>query len=182
MILFKPVRLYSSGAKTARPTSLNTPLTQSGISKYFNISYARSSGAGGQHVNTTDSKAVIKLRSSEWYASRGTWIPTKTFDVIMQNLSDPMSPALKKFPFFTPSGDVQITSSTTRYRDKNLAECFTKFIDAVTKCSQEKQEVDLETKQRWSKLKKKDNENRLRDKKHRKDKKSSRGKISMGDY
>lgn len=152
------------------------------ISKYFTITFARSQGAGGQHVNTTDSKAIIRLESKNWYSSRGKWIPSKVFDNIMKNFNDKTAPIHKKFQFFTQSGDVLITSSTTRYRDKNLEECFNKFIKAVNECGAEKEEVSEETTKHWDKLKKRDNENRLKDKKQKKDKKAFRKKVSISDY
>ena len=152
------------------------------ISKFFHISYARSSGAGGQHVNTTDSKAIIRLSSSEWYASRSKWIPADTFDNIMRNLNDNTAPQTKKFPYFTQAGDVLIMSSNTRYRDKNLHECFEKFINAVDQCGTAKEELSEETKKHWDKLKKRENEVRLKEKKLKKDKKTFRKSVSLGDY
>lgn len=157
-------------------------LNKSEISKYFDISYARSSGAGGQHVNTTDSKAVLKLSASSWFAARNKWIPAKYFDNLMKNLNDSSAPIHKKFPFFTQSGDILVMSSNTRYRDKNLNECFDKFIEAIHICSQGKKEITQDTKQRWDKLKRKENETRLKDKKLKKDKKSSRRKVNLSDY
>jgi peptidyl-tRNA hydrolase ICT1 len=152
------------------------------ISKYFNISFARSSGAGGQHVNTTDSKAIIKLSISDWYAARDNWIPAKDFDIIMKNFNDQSTPINKKFPYFTQNGDILIMSSITRYRDKNLSDCFNKFINAIKICSQDKKEISIDTLQKWDKLSKRDNENRLKDKKLKKDKKTSRKKVNLNDY
>ncbi|AWU74395.1 uncharacterized protein C5L36_0A09820 [Pichia kudriavzevii] len=154
-------------------------LTPDGIKKHFVISYARSSGAGGQHVNTTDSKAVIKLPLDRWYAARGSWIPSKQFDNIMKNVNDSDAPHYKKFPYFTSSGDILITSSETRYRDKNLNDCLEKFVKAVEVCGQVRDEVNENTKQHWDKLKKRDNEERLKSKKLKRDKKSARRKISL---
>lgn len=168
------IRNYSTGTKFE--------LSQQGIAKYFHISYARSSGAGGQHVNTTDSKAVIRLSVSDWYAARGKWIAADSFDTIINNINDKAAPLAKKFPYFTQSGDILIADSSTRYRDKNLAQCFQKFINSIHVCSQKKENVSEETTKRWNKLKKRDNELRLKDKKLNKDKKQTRRKISFSDY
>lgn len=176
------VRNFSTFSNLFQKQSGLIDLEHSQIAKYFDISYARSSGAGGQHVNTTDSKAIIKLSQSKWYSARGKWIPADPFDIIMSNLVDSTTPDNKKFPYFTQSGDVLIMSSTTRYRDKNLNECFKKFIDAVKICSQGKKEVSAETKQRWDKLKKLENEGRIKEKKIKKDKKQFRKKVNMSDY
>lgn len=151
------------------------------IAKHVRVSYARSSGAGGQHVNTTDSKAILKLSASEWYASRGKWIHETIFDSIMKNLNDSTCPGFKKFPYFTPSGDILIQSSNTRYRDKNLQDCYDKFSNALQICSKEKEETSVEKLQKWDNLSKRDNQTRLSDKKFKKDKKSTRKKMSL-DY
>lgn len=152
------------------------------IAKHFDVSYARSSGAGGQHVNTTDTKAVVRLPVARWYAARGRWIPGTVFDTLMANTRDPTTPVQKRFPFFSPSGDIVISSSTTRYRDKNLAECFRKFVDAVAACGQPRPEASAATRERWEQRRRHDNDARIRDKKRKGDKKSSRRKPSMGDY
>lgn len=167
----------TGSASSAAPAAVK--LDPDSIVRHFDVSFARSSGAGGQHVNTTDSKAVVRLPVARWYASRGRWIPATGFDTIMANLHDPTAPPTKRFPYFSPSGDVVISSSTTRYRDKNLGECLRKFVDAVAACSRPREEVSEEKRQRWDRLKKLDNEDRIRDKKHRKDKKGLRRKISL---
>ncbi|GMM30385.1 Pth4 protein [Martiniozyma asiatica (nom. inval.)] len=150
----------------------------SSLLKYFQVSYARSSGAGGQHVNTTSSKAVLRLDSSNFYSARSKWIPAELFDNILKNSSDSTAPQHKKFPYFTPSGDVLIASSETRYRDKNLEDCLKKFCDAVNTCGIAKEEIDDETKKRWDKLEKRDNKKRLDDKKRHGEKKMKR-KVKM---
>lgn len=175
-------RVYSTGKGSVESKLKLKLLDQQTIAKHFHVSFARSSGAGGQHVNTTDSKAVIKLTCSEWYGARGNWIPHDAFDALMQNLNDKTAPVSKKFPYFTPAGDVLITDSSTRYRDKNLAQCYTKFMNSVQTCSQLKEEVSEDTVKRWDKLKKRDNEVRLKDKKLKKDKKQTRRKVSLSDY
>lgn len=175
------IRSFSHSITKLKETQLFNP-TSHEISKYFSITFARSQGAGGQHVNTTDSKAIIRLNSSQWYSARGKWIPSAAFDNVMKNFNDKTAPLNKKFPFFTQSGDVLIMSSTTRYRDKNLEECFSKFVSAINQCGAEREEVSSETVKHWDKLKKRDNEHRLKDKKLKKDKKSFRKKVNISDY
>lgn len=150
--------------------------------KYFEISYARSSGAGGQHVNTTDSKAILKLSSANWYNSRGKWINELIFDEIMNNYNDSQCPANKKFGFFTNKGDILIKSSKTRYRNHNLLDCLDKFIDSIQKCGEFKKDIDAETIEKWKEYRKNENEFRLKDKRLKKDKKSQRKKINLNDY
>lgn len=150
--------------------------------KYFEISYARSSGAGGQHVNTTDSKAVLKLSSTNWYSARGKWINELVFDEIMKNYNDSQCPASKKFTFFTNKGDILIKSSKTRYRNNNLLDCLDKFIDSVKKCGEFKKDIEAETIEKWKDYKKNENEFRLKDKRLKKDKKSQRKKVNLNDY
>lgn len=146
------------------------------IVKFFNVSFARSSGKGGQHVNTTDSRAIISLTPHAWTQSRGQWIPENTFDNLMVNYHE-KAPG-KRFPFFTSKMGVRVSSERSRVRDDNLEDCLVKFCQEVEKCSQLRKEVDEMTKKQWDKLKKRDNERRLMDKKRNSDKKKGR-KISL---
>lgn len=146
------------------------------ISKYFRISFARSSGKGGQHVNTTDSKAMIKLTPNDWIISRGVWIKDESWDVIMGNFKDNVNG--KRFPYFTPKMGVLVSSDSSRVRNDNLSECFDRFCNEIEKCSKPREEISEETKRRWKELEKRDNNKRLNDKKRVSDKKKSR-KVNL---
>lgn len=142
--------------------------------RYFDVSYTHSSGKGGQHVNTSDSKAQIRMNSSSWYHSRNSWMDPTVFDQVMSNYRDSTTPQSKRFSYFTASGDVLVESQRTRYRDRNLEDCLEKFVDELQRCGMPKEETGAEKKLRWKKLKKRDNERRLEGKRRRKDKKEFR--------
>lgn len=146
------------------------------ISKFFRISFARSSGKGGQHVNTTDSKALIKLTPNDWNISKGVWIPIETWDNLMLNFNNKING--KRFPYFTPKMGVLVSSDSSRVRDDNLNECFDRFCYEVEKCSQPKEEISEDTKKRWKELNKRDNNRRLQEKKRLGDKKKNR-KVNL---
>ncbi|QPG77327.1 hypothetical protein FOA43_004736 [Brettanomyces nanus] len=148
---------------------------------YFDVAFTHSSGKGGQHINTTDSKAQLRMSTVSWYESRGRWIDSTVFDQIMHNYNDKEAPQIKKFPYFTVKGDVLVESQKTRYRDKNLQDCLDKFVVGVKQCGQLRQQIDQQTKQEWQKYKKRDNEQRVRTKKHVGDKKQLRKRISLDD-
>ncbi|KAH3668601.1 hypothetical protein OGAPHI_002355 [Ogataea philodendri] len=151
----------------------------SSILRHFTVTYARSSGPGGQHVNRTESKAVLRLPSKKWHEARGKWIDPIVFDQLMKNYKDQTCPENFRFPFFTGSGDVLIMSDTTRYRQKNVMECLDKFVSAVQRCGSQKKETDQATIDRWDELHKKEHEIRIQTKRKLKDKKNSRRKLKL---
>ncbi|VEU23566.1 DEKNAAC104741 [Brettanomyces naardenensis] len=176
---------YLSISKTEGPPSAEKWIANfhpdRNLLKHFDVSYAHSSGKGGQHVNTTDSKAQIKMPAALWFKSRGEWISEIVFDELMNNYNDRDSPAIKRFPYFTSHGDVLVESQKTRYRDLNLQDCLNKFVLAVKQCGQPKQEIDKETEKTWQRYRKRDNEQRLHKKKQQKVKKQFRGHIKLDD-
>ncbi|BEI81624.1 hypothetical protein CcaverHIS002_0207840 [Cutaneotrichosporon cavernicola] len=73
----------------------------------YEVSYARSSGPGGQHVNKTNSKAVVRF---DVFRARGTWLPPF------------LVPALQQSPYYhAPS--LLLSSQTSRSAPQNLAIC-----------------------------------------------------------
>lgn len=78
----------------------------------FIISYARSSGPGGQNVNKTNSKAVL-----HWNASHSPSLPI-----------DVRSRFLRKFASkLTGDGSIVIASDEHRQQEANLRNCFEKL-------------------------------------------------------
>ncbi|CAK9783917.1 hypothetical protein CC85DRAFT_322259 [Cutaneotrichosporon oleaginosum] len=73
----------------------------------YEVSYARSSGPGGQHVNKTNSKAVVRF---DVFRARGAWLPPF------------LVPALQQSPYFhAPS--LLLSSQNSRSAPQNLATC-----------------------------------------------------------
>lgn len=156
---------------------LITPAPDKQLLKHFHVSFVHSSGAGGQHVNTSSSKAQLRLPRSEWVQSRGDWIEEADFDQIMANYADPTTPPSKRFPFFTKTGDILVESQQSRRRDENLQDCLNKLASAMRICSIAKKETDLETKKQWAKRHKAENEKRIQQKRQHSNKKAFRGKV-----
>lgn len=132
-------------------------------SNYFDISYARSSGPGGQNVNKVSSKATLKLDSQAWRNAH--WIPAP---VLAQLHSS--------FPYKMKTGGIVIQSDRTRSRESNLKDCFEKLVAGIKESvyfAPEVQEKDIE---RWAGIKRKNNEKRLKEKLKNGEKKQSRRK------
>ncbi|XP_062132655.1 large ribosomal subunit protein mL62 [Drosophila sulfurigaster albostrigata] len=76
------------------------------------ISYSRSSGPGGQHVNTVNTKVDIRFKLAE-----AEWIPTKTREKLLQVLANKLN---KEGYYF-------IKSDLTRSQQMNLADALEKL-------------------------------------------------------
>lgn len=77
----------------------------------FDWSYARSSGAGGQHVNRTNSKAVLRWRPLE--------SPSLPSDV-RERFASTFAARL------TNEGELVVSAETHRDQARNVAECLDK--------------------------------------------------------
>ncbi|KAH8378182.1 hypothetical protein KR093_009888 [Drosophila rubida] len=76
------------------------------------ISYSRSSGPGGQHVNTVNTKVDIRFKLAE-----AEWIPAKTREKLLQVLANKIN---KEGYYF-------IKSDLTRSQQMNLADALEKL-------------------------------------------------------
>lgn len=129
---------------------------------HFDLSFARSSGPGGQNVNKVNSKATIKMDADEW--TQVNWIPSEVKDQLVYG----------KFPYITKKGAVIVTSQKSRDWQVNLDDCFDKFCRAIkssTYIPPERKEEDIK---RWEEIRKKTNNERLDAKKRVANKKQSR--------
>lgn len=86
----------------------------------FELSFARSSGPGGQNVNKVSSKVFLK-----WKVSVNTSLPA---DVKSRFLSANRNK-------ITTDGDFQITSEKTRDQNKNISDCYEKLRQAILAAS-----------------------------------------------
>lgn len=82
------------------------------------FSYAKSSGPGGQHVNTTESQAVLKWNLKNTKSIKGAY---------KLLLLDKLSKSLNK------EGDLVITSQKFRYRKRNEQDCIDKLVNLLNK-------------------------------------------------
>uniref|UniRef100_A0A8C5JY09 Large ribosomal subunit protein mL62 n=1 Tax=Jaculus jaculus TaxID=51337 RepID=A0A8C5JY09_JACJA len=93
------------------------------------ISYCRSSGPGGQNVNKVNSKAEVRfhLATADWIA-----------EPVRQKI------ALMHKNKINRSGELILTSESSRYQFRNLADCLQKIRDMITEASQEAKEPSKE--------------------------------------
>lgn len=165
----------------------------------FSISYARSSGPGGQNVNKVSTKATLKLDPKHWNIN-AEWMPLIVRHSIFS--SSPIFPTSNqpdlaslnsnkladnsgggssersyyKFPYTTATGHLLIQSDRTRSRTNNLEDCYIKLVSAIQKSVYIPKELSQEIQDKWQGIKKATNERRLKTKKFHKDKKDSRRK------
>ena len=133
----------------------------------FEISYSRASGAGGQKVNKTSSKATIALGPDQWLNPQFCfWIPKPIRAQINEN----------KIRYETKSGGILVQSDSTRNRDINTDECFRKLIQEIKDNTFFAGETSEEDKKRWQEIKDDRKEKRLFNKKRQSDKKKHRSK------
>ncbi|OWB59647.1 translation release factor activity protein [[Candida] boidinii] len=149
----------------------------------FEIEYARSSGPGGQHVNKTETKVIIKLSETNWLKSRGDWLNKTLFDNLIKNHSNNNNnnnnnKGKLKFPYLTPNGSILIMSELTRYKEQNLKDCLNKFKINFLKYSKLPEIKSNETIKKWENLNEKENNKRLNLKKIKSDKKLTRKKFN----
>ncbi|XP_005412324.1 PREDICTED: peptidyl-tRNA hydrolase ICT1, mitochondrial isoform X1 [Chinchilla lanigera] len=85
------------------------------------ISYCRSSGPGGQNVNKVNSKAEVRfhLATADWIA-----------EPVRQKI------ALTHKNKINKSGELILTSESSRYQFRNLADCLQKIRDIIAEASQ----------------------------------------------
>lgn len=136
-------------------------------SNIFEISFSRASGAGGQKVNKTSSKATVALGADEWLNPQFCyWIPK----AIRAQLKD------NKIRYETKTGGILVQSDATRNRDTNTDECFRKLVQEIKDSTFFAGETSEEDKKRWDEIKDDRKEKRLFNKKRQSDKKKNRSK------
>ncbi|KAL6084771.1 hypothetical protein STEG23_037753 [Scotinomys teguina] len=107
----------------AKQASSDIPLDR------LSISYCRSSGPGGQNVNKVNSKAEVRfhLASADWIT-----------EPVRQKI------ALKHRNKINKAGELVLTSESSRYQFRNLAECLQKIRDMIAEASQVPKEPSKE--------------------------------------
>ncbi|XP_062331595.1 peptidyl-tRNA hydrolase ICT1, mitochondrial [Osmerus eperlanus] len=123
------------------------------------ISYSRSSGAGGQHVNKVSTKAEVRF-----HIYTADWIP----DDVKQNI------LLKNKNRINKAGELLVTSELTRSQHRNLGDCIQKISDIIMEASEKPHEPsDEDIALRASRLERR-NQERLKEKKFNSATKQSR--------
>jgi ribosome-associated protein len=138
----------------ADPLVINERLTLGGDE--LEITFARSGGPGGQHVNTTDTR--VRLR---FLLSTNTSLP----DDAKERLRD------RSRAWLTEDGDLVLTCDTTRSRLQNVEEARERLAEAI-RAALVRPKVRRPTRPTRS-----SQHRRLSEKKGRKDVKAGRGRV-----
>lgn len=128
----------------------------------FEYIFNRSSGPGGQNVNKVNTKATIKYTPKQW--QQASWLPDEIKARVAQS----------KFPYFTKSGGIVVSSELTRHQKTNLDDCFNKLAQAIQESAFVPEDPSEEAQERWVKIRKAQNKIRLDTKKKHSDTKKSR--------
>ncbi|XP_055918795.1 peptidyl-tRNA hydrolase ICT1, mitochondrial [Eupeodes corollae] len=106
--LFTPSAPISTGDKFSGYIPINE----------LNITYSRSSGPGGQHVNCVNTKVDLRFKLAS-----ATWIPEKTKEKLLVGLKNKIS----------KEGYFVIKSDLTRSQQMNLADALEKLREIIRK-------------------------------------------------
>ncbi|XP_026133119.1 large ribosomal subunit protein mL62 [Carassius auratus] len=93
------------------------------------ITYSRSSGPGGQHVNKVSTKAEVRF-----HVQTAEWIPEEVRQEIL----------LKNKTRVNKAGELIVTSEISRSQQRNLEDCLQKISEMITEASQQKPEPSKE--------------------------------------
>ncbi|XP_036428853.1 peptidyl-tRNA hydrolase ICT1, mitochondrial [Colossoma macropomum] len=84
------------------------------------VSYSRSSGPGGQHVNKVSTKAEVRF-----HVQTAEWIPEEVRNEII----------LKNKTRINKAGELIVTSEVSRSQQRNLENCLQKISEIITEAS-----------------------------------------------
>ncbi|CAI5659665.1 peptidyl-tRNA hydrolase ICT1, mitochondrial isoform X2 [Oreochromis aureus] len=93
------------------------------------ISYSRSSGPGGQHVNKVSTKAEVRF-----HVQTAEWIPEDVREKILE----------KNKTRITKAGELLVTSELSRSQQRNLSDCIQKISAIIAEASEKPHEPTAE--------------------------------------
>ncbi|KAG1935625.1 peptidyl-tRNA hydrolase ICT1, mitochondrial [Pimephales promelas] len=93
------------------------------------ITYSRSSGPGGQHVNKVNTKAEVRF-----HVQTAEWITEEVRREIL----------LKNTTRVNKAGELIVTSEMSRSQQRNLEDCLQKISEMITEASRQKPEPSVE--------------------------------------
>ncbi|XP_061233338.1 large ribosomal subunit protein mL62 [Neopsephotus bourkii] len=127
-----------------QPPTLDIPMSR------LTVTYCRSSGPGGQHVNKVNTKAEVRF-----HLASADWIP----EAVRQKMASMYRNKINR------AGELMVTSEESRYQMRNLAICLEKIRTMVTEATEQPKVVSKETTQKLIERVEKMNRERLRQKK-----------------
>ncbi|KAJ8283861.1 hypothetical protein COCON_G00027110 [Conger conger] len=123
---FSPTPRLNYGSKAEGYTQdeqINIPIDR------LTISYSRSSGPGGQHVNKVNTKAEIRF-----HVQAADWIPEEARNKILQSNKTRINKA----------GELFVTSEVSRSQQRNLEDCLQKISDIIAEANKKPHEPTAE--------------------------------------
>ncbi|KAI5103008.1 peptidyl-tRNA hydrolase ICT1, mitochondrial, partial [Silurus meridionalis] len=93
------------------------------------ITYSRSSGPGGQHVNKVNTKAEVRF-----HVQTAEWIPEEVRKEIL----------LKNKTRINKAGELIVTSEVSRSQQRNLDDCVHKISEIISEASERPPEPSAE--------------------------------------
>ncbi|XP_023142261.1 peptidyl-tRNA hydrolase ICT1, mitochondrial isoform X1 [Amphiprion ocellaris] len=111
------------GTNGAEDTQVRIPVER------LTVSYSRSSGAGGQHVNKVSTKAEVRF-----HVQTADWIPQDVRQKIFEKNKNRINKA----------GELLVTSELSRSQQRNLSDCITKISAIIAEASEKPHEPTAE--------------------------------------
>ncbi|XP_042364262.1 peptidyl-tRNA hydrolase ICT1, mitochondrial isoform X1 [Plectropomus leopardus] len=132
------------GTDPTQDTQVHIPVER------LRVSYSRSSGPGGQHVNKVSTKAEVRF-----HVLTAEWIPADIRQKIFEKNKNRINKA----------GELLVTSELSRSQHRNLSDCIQKISDIIAQASEKPYEPTAEDIALREARLEKGNKERLRQKK-----------------
>ncbi|XP_041819070.1 peptidyl-tRNA hydrolase ICT1, mitochondrial [Chelmon rostratus] len=111
------------GADTIQEAQVHIPVDR------LRVSYSRSSGPGGQHVNKASTKAEVRF-----HVQTADWIPEDVRQKIFEKNKNRINKA----------GELLVTSELSRSQQRNLSDCIQKISAIIAEASEKPHEPTAE--------------------------------------
>lgn len=142
----------------------------------MSIQYVRSSGPGGQNVNKLSTKCsleIMNIKKSGFSLEQGSkrngsqWIPQPLVNMMINGNSKTNydMPDIMKLYYKPQKDSIIIQSDSQRKRNLNEADCYAKLHKIFEESFFVQKEVSIENKEKWERIKERENEKRLQQKK-----------------
>ncbi|TWW81660.1 large ribosomal subunit protein mL62 [Takifugu rubripes] len=128
MVHNKNTSQWSVGCSSRGPNSVQSAQVQIPIER-LTISYSRSSGPGGQHVNKVSTKAEVRFN-----VHTADWIPEDVRQKIIEKNKNHINKA----------GELLVTSELSRSQQRNLSDCIQRIAAIIAKASEKPHEPTAE--------------------------------------
>ncbi|SGZ38307.1 uncharacterized protein HGUI_00507 [Hanseniaspora guilliermondii] len=142
----------------------------------MSVQYVRSSGPGGQNVNKLSTKCsleILNVKKSGFSLEKGSklsgsqWIPQPLLHMMINGnvKTNYVMPDIMKLYYKPQKDSLVIQSDSERKRNLNEVHCFNKLQKIFKESFYVQKEVSIENKEKWQRIKERENEKRLQQKK-----------------